>query len=457
MAIQQRDQFVLAATGDAIPTREILPYEGVTDRFDQMLSLLRETDATVANFEEMVRPDDGYPNAQSSGLHIGVSPEMIDELTAMGCDIFSTASNHTMDFGHAGIEHTIAEFRSRDVPFAGMGRTLFEAQKPAYLETAAGRVALVNSCSTVIPGSEAGEQTAAMPGRPGMNPLHVEQIYKATAERIEALEKISEEVGIENLKEIWHDSAIQAGHDWDQEEFFHFMDLKFESVDEVSECGIEYRANQADESRITDWIEEARNNADWVLMAHHGHEGVDGLGGTNATKETPRFMTEFAKNCIDAGADAFIGTGPHVIRGIELYQDCPIFYSLGNFIIQFDTLDRLGPVTYDMFGIDQYSKASVAYDAWGFDEDGSPQAYVANDGWFESFIPVCRFDGSGDLEEIELHPLDLQQRQSRPQRGIPVLADEEKSTRILEDVASLSADFGTEVVYEDGVGRVEIQ
>jgi hypothetical protein len=34
---------------------------------------------------------------------------------------------------------------------------------------------------------------------------------------------------------------------------------------------------------------------------------------------------------LDAGADAVVGHGPHVLRGVEFYQGKPIFYSLGNF------------------------------------------------------------------------------------------------------------------------------
>jgi hypothetical protein len=35
---------------------------------------------------------------------------------------------------------------------------------------------------------------------------------------------------------------------------------------------------------------------------------------------------------VDAGADAVVGHGPHVLRGIELYRGRPIAYSLGNFL-----------------------------------------------------------------------------------------------------------------------------
>ena len=34
---------------------------------------------------------------------------------------------------------------------------------------------------------------------------------------------------------------------------------------------------------------------------------------------------------IDAGADLILGSGPHVVRGMELYKNHLIAYSLGNF------------------------------------------------------------------------------------------------------------------------------
>ena len=38
----------------------------------------------------------------------------------------------------------------------------------------------------------------------------------------------------------------------------------------------------------------------------------------------------FARVAIDAGADLVLGSGPHVLRGLELYKNRLIAYSLGN-------------------------------------------------------------------------------------------------------------------------------
>ena len=45
-----------------------------------------------------------------------------------------------------------------------------------------------------------------------------------------------------------------------------------------------------------------------------------------------QIQQNIAHSLIDAGADVIIGHHPHVVEGIEVYKNKPIFYSLGNFI-----------------------------------------------------------------------------------------------------------------------------
>jgi hypothetical protein len=42
-------------------------------------------------------------------------------------------------------------------------------------------------------------------------------------------------------------------------------------------------------------------------------------------------LPAFTHAVIDAGADLVLGHGPHVMRGMEIYKDHLIVYSLGNF------------------------------------------------------------------------------------------------------------------------------
>ncbi|CAH8247897.1 CapA family protein [Paenibacillus melissococcoides] len=63
------------------------------------------------------------------------------------------------------------------------------------------------------------------------------------------------------------------------------------------------------------------------------------------------FVVEFARLCIDEGAHAVVGHGPHIVRGIKVYKDRPIFYSLGNFIFQNDSFLREPADFFQKYGL----------------------------------------------------------------------------------------------------------
>lgn len=448
---QQKASFRLAATGDAILTRELLPYEGVSERFDDMLNLLRGADASVANLEVLVHDYESAPAATSGGTYMRAPPAALDDLSGMGVNLFSAATNHTFDYGQGGVERTVEALRERGLAFAGLGENLYAARRPAYLETAAGRVALVSACTSITPGSEAGEQTAAMRGRPGLNPLHVDRVHRLTGERIEDLRRVSEASGFAETKRDWLERGLYYDHDWNDQSYEHLGDMKFVEVADADDQGIGYELDGSDLAAVSEWVGEARANADWVVAAVHSHQGVD---GRQTTKETPAFLVEAAHAFVDAGADAVVCHGPHVLRGVEVFDGAPVFYSLGNFIVQNETVARLPPESYARYGLDDPTKVSDVFEARLYDESGDPMGDLANEAFWETVVPVCAFDREG-LQRVELHPCTLQRDCPRPQRGIPVLAEGEEANAILGDLASLSCAFGTDVRIEDGVGVVD--
>ena len=72
-----------------------------------------------------------------------------------------------------------------------------------------------------------------------------------------------------------------------------------------------------------------------VVSMHAGGEGLDATHVPFAEEffygENRGDVAAFSRAVIDAGADLVIGHGPHVPRGMELYRDRLIAYSLGNF------------------------------------------------------------------------------------------------------------------------------
>ena len=84
-------------------------------------------------------------------------------------------------------------------------------------------------------------------------------------------------------------------------------------------------------------IDSLRPLVDLLVVTFHG--GTEGLGAlhTGEAAESlghePRGdLRRWAHAVVDAGADAVVGHGPHVLRGIEFYRGIPIAYSLGNFL-----------------------------------------------------------------------------------------------------------------------------
>jgi len=83
-------------------------------------------------------------------------------------------------------------------------------------------------------------------------------------------------------------------------------------------------------------IRRAGAEADIVVVAIHA--GAEGSDAQHVTGEEEEYLgedrgnpEEFAHRVVGAGADLVLGSGPHVLRGIELYRDRLIAYSLGNF------------------------------------------------------------------------------------------------------------------------------
>ena len=72
-----------------------------------------------------------------------------------------------------------------------------------------------------------------------------------------------------------------------------------------------------------------------VVSFHGGAEGNRALHVPNGREtfygEDRGNLREFARMAIDSGADLVLGHGPHVPRGMEIYKDRLVAYSLGNF------------------------------------------------------------------------------------------------------------------------------
>ncbi|HLI52191.1 MAG TPA: CapA family protein, partial [Thermomicrobiaceae bacterium] len=185
-----------------------------------------------------------------------------------------------------------------------------------------------------------------------------------------------------------------------------------------------------------------------VLLSLHAHEQAD-------DREVPaEFIVEFAHRMLDEGASLVVMHGPHLLRGMEIYQGKPIFYSLGNFIAQNDLVYKLPSDAFERFRTDPAKTPSEVFR--NRSQDGT-RGFPADARYWQSVMPLCALAAeTGAVERIELVPLSLGHGQPVHRRGRPRLAQGEEADAILRRFAQLSEPFGTRMTIDNGRAIIQM-
>jgi poly-gamma-glutamate synthesis protein (capsule biosynthesis protein) len=424
------------------------------ERYQALVNILREADAAFTNLETTVHTwDEGSPGI-TQGTFMTTDPSLLEELKWMGIKMVSCANNHAFDYGEGGILATIKHLDEAGLVHAGTGRNLAEARVPGYLDTPHGRVALIAATATYRPWNKAGEQRPDIKGRPGTNPLGFRSTYAVDSRAFQELRRMSRELGLDLAKERNRRHFYSAKEIPDEKETeVDFLGHRFVLGESFS---ISTKLNLRDVEENLKWIREARRQADWVVVSLHCHE----FGGKSLLRARARteleeiadFVPAFAHEAIDAGADLFVGHGSHVPLGIEMYKDKPVFYSLGNFIFQNETVRFFPADAYERFDLDSRATPADFLDAR---TDQDTKGHPGDPLYWENIVARCDFR-ERKLREVRLFPIDQGHGRPRAQRGRPLLAEGEVGDRILQRLQRLSLAYGTEIANRDGVGIIKM-
>jgi poly-gamma-glutamate capsule biosynthesis protein CapA/YwtB (metallophosphatase superfamily) len=458
----EKGELNIALSGDAMVTMRLSVFD--EPRYLALVKILRDADVAISNLEMPIHNYDS-PFHFKQGTYSAAHPNTAKDLKWMGIRMVSTANSHVFDFGIGGMLSSIAKLDEAEMVHAGTGMHLSDARAARYLDTRNGRVALlgVAASSSSADWGKAGEQGDQLKGRPGISSLHYHTIHTVDAESLEALRRISEKLGLERTKADRVTSGF-FGDKYNADKSDLIFKTSFASSTLEDFEGVSFRQGKEfttttkcykpDLDDILRWVRDARRQADWVVVSFHGHEGgfafVDGKPQT--LRETPAdFIKEFAHACVDAGADVFHGHGPHILRGIEIYNGKPIFYSLGELVLQNETVRWLPVYAYHRQNLrpDQSSPADFFDARSAKDTRGMP----ANPRMWRSVVPVCRFSDR-KLKKVELYPIDLGFKRPRPQRGRPLLAEEPVVSEVIKDLKELSKPFCAKFSEENGLWTI---
>lgn len=105
-------------------------------------------------------------------------------------------------------------------------------------------------------------------------------------------------------------------------------------------------------------IQEAKKNADYVLVIVHG-------GHENYPLPSPR-MVETYRFFIDAGSDAVVNHHQHCYSGYERFKGKPIFYGLGNFFFDQGKPEEDTPWNYGYCVQLEFIEKEVSYQIYPY-------------------------------------------------------------------------------------------
>jgi poly-gamma-glutamate capsule biosynthesis protein CapA/YwtB (metallophosphatase superfamily) len=432
-AQQVVDGFSFAAGGDLIGPNDTL--EGAPDPKLQTLARhFRDADLGFANMEGSLFDLDRFKGWQAAEFGGGypIAPAVVArDLRSLGITVVSKANNHGTDWGTEGLVATLESLRAAGVAEAGAGMTRAQARAPVYLKTRRGVAALVDTASTFPPMSVACPPPKARYGPyargcPGISALHVREVRLLPYLQFDQLHTLLGGLRVTSLNQTWSGGLNRALAGQGKGDLI-VGDTVFRGAPTQ---GFAWEMNPQDFQDVIASVRDARQHANFVLFSIHAHEITPyespSQGNDNNTARPASFEPILFHAAIDAGADAVVRNGPHVLGGIEIYRGKPIFYSLGSLFYEFG-----GARSYQV--------------------PGGPLLRFS-DAWFQTFVPVTAYR-HGKVSEIRLYPVVIESSHESTD-GRPRPADPVQARQILMRIQALSAPYGTRIQIVNGVGII---
>ncbi len=420
----------ITAVGDCA-IQKCMPkyYQG----FEEIRDIIARGDVRFFNLETTVC-ENCFPGAHSGGTWLRCSKNVLESIRDFGFNATTSANNHCMDFSYDGFLQTLDNIEKEGYAQAGGGRNLAQASAPAYIDTPSGRAAII-ACATECNHCEnAGEQSRDFIGRPGINPLSLKKVVYVSKEELEQLKAIAKHTTLNVYNEIITAQGYKTPLGEDEFEFCN-------TIFRVGEPRIEYELSQIDMKRIKTAIKDASMQADLVLISIHNHVMQ---GGSHFA--APKFLTEFAHQCIDAGASGIIGHGPHLMQGVEIYKGLPIMYSLGDFMLHLENCEAVPDDFYRKFGL---SAEDGLYEVFKKRTKNFTIGLQRQREMMEAVIASFEIE-DGKLKTLEFTPIELGLGQKHSSIGWP---RKSHNKDIIRQLATLSKPFGTVI---DANGKVKL-
>lgn len=258
-----------------------------------------------------------------------------------------------------------------------------------------------------------------------------------TEKDFENIQKIAELTGVNEKGKLL---ASQGYSKEVPEGIFEMGPIRFELGDKA---GRVLKANEEDVSRVLKSIFEAQLQSNYIIISIHSHEMMG-----SSMEIVPDFLEDFAHRCIDAGAHAIIGHGPHLLRPIEVYKERPIFYSLGDFILQ---LYSVAAAPEDFYNKQGLTSDATVHELLKKRSNDFKRGLMENKVMAETVIPYWEME-DGKLTKLELLPVTCYNNENKSLAGLPIAA---KGTEFVNRLANMSEPYGVKMELVNGIIKCE--
>jgi poly-gamma-glutamate capsule biosynthesis protein CapA/YwtB (metallophosphatase superfamily) len=153
--------------------------------FEKVLPELKKADIRFGGLEASLS-DKGTP--VQGKIIMRHPPEMIKGYLAGGFDVVAFGSNHCLDYGIEPFLDTLALLERHGIQYAGAGRNIQEARRPAILEKKGTRVGFLSYVLELPLG------WGAHPTKPGVAPLRQDALFGPPYLNEEELEDMVEDI-----------------------------------------------------------------------------------------------------------------------------------------------------------------------------------------------------------------------------------------------------------------------
>ena len=378
---EEPGDLTLTAVGDLIFNQPITQLPD-PDRAG-LFRIMQEADVAYGNMEFSLND---RPELQRPFYNFRAPRDFRWELARTGINLVSQANNHALDFGPEGLKECLQALDQANITHAGAGTTLAEAH-------ALGKTELAGHKTTVG--------------------LLAYMRYWTAKYR-------SKDANAPSLSTI--DPAV----------ILVAKDGKVESVEGPL---------ASDVAAMEEDILLARRKTDLLLVSLHNHD-VTHHRAYGIQDTTPRNEEIMFHRAVEAGADVVLGTGPHVLRGIEIYKGRPIFYSLGDFVYQYRTPDRIPADLIHQRDIEMPRPLNVS--VW--DRRESQEVLET--------VLVRMTMNQGKLKRVQLLPVTIDDE--GPLYGVPKLAGTKRGAEIIARMQKLSEPYGTKIVSKGWYAEVQL-